>query len=177
MIFSEEDLVGMITCVTPAGTSYDSVDVRVTNPEDGEGYSLFAILEDGFSYVPPVEPAGPDDGGFVDGSRGGTGGPCFIATATYASLAAEELDVLRTFRDRYLLTNSAGTALVKVYYRHSPAVATTIARNVTLRTITRVVLTPVAALARVSLWTPLWMKLATIAAGVGLLFVKRKMKA
>jgi|GEM_PF-2325662 len=168
VIFSEEDLVGMITCMTPAGASYDSVDVRVTNPEDAEGYALFAVLEDGFSYVPPVEPAGPDDGGLVDVSRGGTGGPCFIATAAYASPAGKELDVLRMFRDRYLLTNAAGTALVKAYYRHSPAVATTIASNVALRTFTRAVLTVAAALANLALVTPLWMKLAAIAAGVAL---------
>ncbi len=176
VIFSEEDLVGMITCVTPAGASYDSVDVRVTNPEDAEGYALFAILEDGFTYTSPIEPAEPDfdDGGAEDDrARGGTGGPCFIATVAYASSAGKELDVLRTFRDRYLLTNSAGTALVKAYYRHSPAVAATIASNVALKATTRTVLTAAVALANLALVTPLWMKLAAIAAGVALIGRKR----
>jgi hypothetical protein len=174
VIFSEEDLVGMITCATPAGASYDSVDVQVTNPEDGEGYALFATLEDGFSYIPLVEPAEGDGGGSANGSRGGAGGPpCFIATAAYASPAGKELDVLRTFRDRYLLTNSAGTALVKAYYRHSPAVATAIASNVALRTITRAVLTAVVALPNLALVTPLWIKLAGIVAGVALVGRRR----
>jgi hypothetical protein len=178
-IFSPADLVGMITCVTPAGASYDSVDVRVTNPQDGEGYALFAILEDGFSYVSPVEPAQPDDGGLGDRPRGGSGEPCFIATATYGSHAADELDVLRTFRDRYLLTNSVGTALVRVYYEHGPAVATAIARSNTLKTLTRAALRPIGALAHVMLVTPMWMKLAIIAASaaVGVAMTRRKKAA
>jgi len=178
-IFSAADLVGMITCVTPAGASYDSVDVRVTNPQDGEGYALFAIVEDGFTYTSPVEPAQPDDGGLGGWPRGGSGEPCFIATAAYGSPAADELDALRTFRDRYLLTNSVGTALVRVYYRRGPAVAAAIGRSTTLKTLTRALLTPVAALARMTLVTPLWMKLAIIAAGaaVGVAMTGRKVAA
>jgi hypothetical protein len=34
------------------------------------------------------------------------GDPCFIATAAYSTPMAEEIQILREFRDEYLLTNS-----------------------------------------------------------------------
>ena len=39
-------------------------------------------------------------------------GGCFIATAAYGSPMAEEIQILRKFRDEYLLTNRMGQALV-----------------------------------------------------------------
>jgi len=61
------------------------------------------------------------------------GGPgCFIATAAYSSLpdkGKRELEVLRTFRDEYLLKSGAGMFFVKSYYRFSPPVAEYIAKR------------------------------------------------
>ena len=93
---------------------------------------------DYYSYFTIIEALG----------RGGAGGPCFIATAAYGTPAADELEVLRTFRDRYLLTNAAGTALMRSYYKYSPAVANVVASNSVLRALTRAVLTAIV--------TPLW---------------------
>ncbi|MEE9564863.1 MAG: CFI-box-CTERM domain-containing protein [Candidatus Hydrothermarchaeaceae archaeon] len=56
------------------------------------------------------------------GNSGGGGG-CFIATACYGTSMAEEVRTLCAFRDKYLLTNPAGLALIKLYYRYSPVVA------------------------------------------------------
>lgn len=54
---------------------------------------------------------------------GGSGGNCFVATACYGTPMAEEVRILSTFRDRYLMTNPIGEDLVKFYETYSPGVA------------------------------------------------------
>ena len=76
------------------------------------------------------------------GGGGGGGGSCFIATAAYGSPLDPHVDVLRSFRDRYLLTTDTGRAIVKAYYRHSPPFAAFISRHETLRGAVRMMLTP-----------------------------------
>lgn len=51
-----------------------------------------------------------------------TGG-CFIATMAFGSPMAGQVEILRQFRDRYLLTNSSGQKFVAWYYRTGPAAA------------------------------------------------------
>ncbi len=67
----------------------------------------------------------------------GLGLGCFIATAAYGTPTAEEIDVLREFRDVVLLESSAGSQFVALYYRLSPPVADVIAGNGFLKTIVR----------------------------------------
>jgi hypothetical protein len=62
---------------------------------------------------------------------------CFIATAAYGSPAAEELDTLRSFRDKVLLQSAPGRALVELYYEVSPPAAAFIASHEEVRTIVR----------------------------------------
>ena len=50
--------------------------------------------------------------------------------------------VLRSFRDRWLLTNRPGRAFVDFYYETSPPIARYIASKEILRAITRGLLTP-----------------------------------
>ena len=65
-----------------------------------------------------------------------TGG-CFIATAAYGTPTAEQLDVLREFRDVVLLKSTVGSQFVALYYQLSPPVADFIAGSSFLRTIVR----------------------------------------
>lgn len=55
---------------------------------------------------------GKEDGGF-----------CFIATATYGSYSAHEVELLRVFRDRILANLPFGHDLIEMYYRVSPPLA------------------------------------------------------
>jgi uncharacterized repeat protein (TIGR01451 family)/CSLREA domain-containing protein len=76
-------------------------------------------------------------------SGGGGGGGCFIATAAYGSYLDPHVIVLRDFRDKYLSTNAAGRAFVKLYYEYSPPIAAYISQHKAARMITRTALTPV----------------------------------
>ena len=67
---------------------------------------------------------------------------CFIATAAYGTPMAEELQILRDFRDQYLLTNPLGQALVNLYYKVSPPVAEFITEHPNLKPIVRAGLLP-----------------------------------
>jgi hypothetical protein len=63
--------------------------------------------------------------------------PCFIATAAYGTDNAEEINLLRRFRDVVLLPSGAGAELVALYYEISPPIAEVVWRNDFLRTAVR----------------------------------------
>ena len=75
-----------------------------------------------------------------DVADSGGGGMCFIATAAYGSPTAEQIDVLREFRDVVLLESTAGSQFVALYYKLSPPVADFISGSSLLRTLVRVLL-------------------------------------
>jgi hypothetical protein len=62
---------------------------------------------------------------------------CFIATAAYGTPTAEQINVLRDFRDVVLLKSTLGSQFVALYFRLSPPVADFIARSDLLRTLVR----------------------------------------
>jgi len=77
------------------------------------------------------------------------GDPCFIATAAYGTPMAEEIQILREFRDDYLLTDPLGQALVGIYYNASPPIAEFITEHPSLKPIVRVGLLPAVAMSSV----------------------------
>jgi hypothetical protein len=74
---------------------------------------------------------------------------CFIATAAYGTPMAEEIQVLREFRDEYLLINPLGQALVDIYYGVSPPVAEFITEHPSLKPVVRAGLLPAVAMSDV----------------------------
>ncbi len=78
-------------------------------------------------------------------------GECFIATAVSGNSMAPHVKKLREFRDRFLLTNSVGKALVNFYYIHSPAVANFITKHSKLKIIIRLSLLPILGMSWVAL--------------------------
>lgn len=81
----------------------------------------------------PFDDDDDDDSDFVcifSGALGGTG-------------MERYLPQLRRFRDRFLMTNRAGRAIVDEYYRLSPALVREMAQHESLRTVVRAMLTPV----------------------------------
>lgn len=70
-------------------------------------------------------------------------GGCFIATAAYGAPLGRHLESLRGFRDRHMITNGPGRAMVRFYYRYSPPLADFIAERDWLRAMVRGLLTPI----------------------------------
>jgi hypothetical protein len=70
-------------------------------------------------------------------SQGANPSFCFIATAAYGTPTAEQIDVLREFRDVVLLESAIGSQFVALYYRLSPPIADFIAGSNRSRTVAR----------------------------------------
>lgn len=73
---------------------------------------------------------------------------CFIATAAYGTALAEEINILRAFRDTLLLPSALGRLFVSTYSRVSPPIARVISRFWLLKFLVRILLWPVVRLLR-----------------------------
>ena len=131
----------------------------------GEGYAQDIIYR---QYYPPIIQVEKEEGRC---------GRCFIATAAYGSYEEPHVQVLRKFRDKYLLTNEPGRKLVKLYYRYSPCAASFISKHNVLRAIVRTGLLPIIGLAYLLINTTLLQKfllLTIIVLSPTLLLLRRK---
>ena len=98
-------------------------------------------------------PAGEPPRGGVGGDEG-QGAGCFIATAAFGSPLAQEVRLLRKFRDHYLLSSDAGQFLVQTYYALSPPLAAFISQKPWLAKGVQVALWPVVWWAHLTLVSP-----------------------
>ncbi|MFO7997236.1 MAG: C45 family autoproteolytic acyltransferase/hydrolase [Dehalococcoidia bacterium] len=104
----------------------------VTSIADAEDATTTITMEDDYEITANFEADAP--------------GLCFIATAAYGTPMAEEIQILRDFRDGYLLTNPLGQAFVDFYYRVSPPIAEFITDHPSLKPIVRTGLLPAVAM-------------------------------
>jgi len=113
-------------------------------------------VNDGWYFInlwngwnPPVGGSNWFEGAVVDiypssglPENGGGGGGCFIATAAFGSPLAKQIQILREFRDRYLLTNHQGQRFVAWYYQKGPIAADYSRPRPALRAVIRILLYP-----------------------------------
>lgn len=86
---------------------------KVINDADATWRTTLRTLEKNYKEYNPDYVMGKDTGE----------GNCFIATAVYGSYEAQEVKVLRSFRDMYLKTNFMGRRLVQYYYQYGEIIA------------------------------------------------------
>jgi hypothetical protein len=121
------------------GDNWDECSDSGVNTASTNGYSgyMWAKIRDIGTTPTLAQLQGEEFGGYGHPSET-PGGFCFIATAAYGTDTAEQLNILREFRDTVLLPNRLGAKFVSLYYRTSPPLADFISQHEVLRTMVRV---------------------------------------
>jgi hypothetical protein len=81
-------------------------------------------------------------GGIGNAVGAAGGGNCFIATAAFGSPLAGQVNILRQFRDKYLLSNVLGRKFVAWYYENGPVAASFIQNKPLAKAAVRAALYP-----------------------------------
>jgi hypothetical protein len=108
---------GKIVSFTVAGVQASQTAAWLSGQIDDDFNLTISALPDGNPFPFPFE--------------------CFIATAAYGTDTAEEINILREFRDVVLLPSRFGTEFVSLYYEISPPIAEVIWQHDFLRTVVR----------------------------------------
>ena len=113
------------------------VEVSAPEPSNDPVCGLGTMLQDGVCVVDTTK----------DVSTGkSSGGGCLIATATYGSELAPEVQKLRELRDNALLTTTSGTSFMNffndVYYSFSPYIADYERENPVFKEMVKLTITP-----------------------------------
>jgi len=115
--------------------------------------AAFIVALIGYGYAQESSPK--DEGG-------GAAGCCACASA-YATTDDGRLNIIRQFRDRYLMTNPVGRGVAALYYNvFSPPVAHFINDHPQVKPVARAALTPVIAISTVAVDTTLPEKAAIL---------------
>jgi hypothetical protein len=103
-------------------------------------------------------------------------GGCFIATAAYGSPLAPQVDVLRTFRERFLRPYAPGRLVIRMYETLSPPIAAVVRSSDAARLVARIILWPVAGFAWIAVKAPWWGLLIAggVASGTWLIMTMRR---
>jgi hypothetical protein len=106
---------------------------------------------------------------------------CCAACSAYGSADDGRLNVIRQFRDEYLMANPAGRAAADLYYEISPPVARFIDDHPAVKPLARAAWTPVVAISTLAVDATLPERAAigagiTLTLGLAILMVRRRVR-
>jgi uncharacterized delta-60 repeat protein len=136
------------TTTTTSTTTASTIDVaKEGSTSDGTGFGRYPSILEGLTpgthyYVRAYGVTSDNIVYYGNQVEFDTKDACFIATAAYGSFLDPHVQILRLFRDRYLLNNEPGRIFVHLYYHYSPQFAEFIADQPVLRWVVRIFLFP-----------------------------------
>lgn len=134
-ILTSEHNIGVKTVETAGKEKIYEYPYWVFNSIDTTADAIYRILNEYYSFE--------TENNLLDFALEPTPkGKCFIATAAYGTPFAEEINILRYWRDSFLLKHYISTKFVQAYYAISPPIANLIDKRETLRYIVRKMLDP-----------------------------------
>jgi len=139
--------------------------------------ALLVVLAAGLFLGLGDSARGQEDGGDTAGTAAG----CCAACSAYGSADDERLDVIRQFRDEYLMVSPVGRAVADLYYRASPPIARFIDDHPAVRPLARAAWTPVVGISTLAVDATLPERAAvgigiTLASGLGIFAVHARLR-
>lgn len=105
---------------------------------------------------------------------GGSGGGCFIATVAFGSPLSKQVNILRQFRDKFLITNIPGRKFIAWYYRNGPVAAKFVSKHTFVKLVVRIILYPIIFIAWMCVSGVIWYFVLLLTILYTLFFIKVK---